>query len=172
VEPTIRDARPSDARRFEHIRVAGWRTAYAGIFAADFLAALTVQDERVAQREQWLAELPEGHVMLVAEVAGEVAGGAILMPSRDDDLPDAAELLALYIDPARHGRGLGSALLAAGFAEMPQELQILWTLEDNGPARRFYERHGFVTDGARKVFDRAPRSGNPAEVRYRRSRLG
>ena len=168
----LRDARPTDARRFEEIRIAGWKTAYAGIFAPEFLDALTVEDERVAQREQWLAELPDGHVMLVADVGGEVAGGAILTPSRDDDLPDAAELLALYVDPDRHGSGIGTLLMDAGFARMPHDVQTLWTLEDNAPARRFYERHGFVADGARKVFDRAPGSGNPAEVRYRRSRLG
>ena len=172
MQPIIRDARPEDARRFEEIRVAGWKTAYAGIFSAAYLDALTVQDERVTQREEWLAELPAGHVMLVAEVDGVVTGGAILTPSRDDDLPEAAELLALYIDPELRSHGLGSTLLTAGFARMPQALQTLWTLEDNAAARRFYERHGFTADGARKVFDRAPGSGNPSEVRYRRARIG
>lgn len=52
---------------------------------------------------------------------------------------------------------------------MPQRVQTLWTLEGNAPARRFYERRGFVTDGAQKVFD-VP--GQPIEIRYRRTRLG
>jgi GNAT superfamily N-acetyltransferase len=168
----IRDAHPTDARRFEEIRIDGWKTAYAGIFADEFLAGLVVEHERVSQREAWLADLPAEHVMLVAEVEGRVAGGAILTPSRDDDLADAAELLALYIDPQLQAHGIGSRLMDAGFARMPQPTQTLWTLEENNTARRFYERHGFVPDGARKLFDRAPGSGNPAEVRYRRTRLG
>ena len=172
METVIRDARPSDARRFEEIRIAGWKTAYAGIFATDFLDGLAVEDERVAQRAEWLANLPADHVMLVAELQGRVAGGAILTPSRDDDVPEAAELLALYVDPALQSHGIGTRLMDAGFARMPQLTQTLWTLEENSPARRFYERHGFVADGARKTFDRAPGSGNPAEVRYRRRRLG
>src|SRR4051812_42818316 len=58
VQPILRDARPADARRFEEIRIAGWKSAYAGIFDRDFLAALSVEDERVAWREEWLAALP------------------------------------------------------------------------------------------------------------------
>jgi GNAT superfamily N-acetyltransferase len=169
VQPVIRDARPADARRFEEIRVAGWRAAYAGLIDDDFLATYAVDDARVAQRESWLSELPAGHVMLVAEVDAAVVGGAILLPSRDDDLPDAVELLALYIDPARRFGGLGTALMTAGFARLPPALHVLWTLEGNAAARRFYERHGFVTDGASKVLE-VP--GKPTEIRYRRSRLG
>jgi GNAT superfamily N-acetyltransferase len=172
MQPAIRDARPSDARRFEEIRVAGWKTAYAGLFTDEFLAALAVEDERVAQREAWLADLPEHHVMLVAELEGAVVGGAILTPSRDDDLADAAELLALYIDPDLRSTGIGRLLMEAGFDRLPQPLQSLWTLEGNLAARRFYERHRFVADGARKTFDRAADSGSPVEIRYRRSRLG
>ena len=172
MQPVIRDARPADARRFEEIRIAGWKTAYAGIFAADFLDALVVDEERVAQREAWLEDLPQHHVMLVAEDGDTLLGGAILTPSRDEDVPDAAELLALYIDPDLRSNGIGTALMDSGFARMPHALQTLWTLEDNTAARRFYERHGFVADGARKTFDRAADSGNPVEIRYRRTRLG
>jgi GNAT superfamily N-acetyltransferase len=166
----IRDARPSDARRFEEIRVAGWKTAYVGLMDADFLTSYVVDDERVQQREKWLADLPPGHVMLVAEDAGVVVGGAILTPSRDEDLVEAGELLALYIDPARRSGGVGAALLSAGFARMPQDVQSLWVLDGNTSARRFYERHGFVTDGGRKARTDIP--GAPVEVRYRRPRLG
>jgi GNAT superfamily N-acetyltransferase len=53
------------------------------------------------------------------------------------------------------------------FARMPQPLQVLWTLEGDLPARRFYERHGFATAGARRlralgVRRRRSASGAPA----------
>lgn len=165
----VRAARPADAAPFERIRVAGWKAAYGGLIDADFLASYDVDDERVAQREAWLADLPEDAVMLVAEVDEEIAGGAILMGSRDDDAPDASELLALYVDPTRLFSGVGTALLTAGFDLMPQDVQILWVLEGNAPARLFYERHGFALDGARKHLELP---GRPVEVRYRRARLG
>jgi predicted N-acetyltransferase YhbS len=170
MQPLIRDARPSDARPFEEIRVAGWRSAYVGLIDADFLSSYAVDDARVRMRETWLADLPAGHVMLVAEQDRAVVGGAILTPSRDDDLPEAGELLALYVDPGRHAGGLGTALLTTGFARMRQDVHSLWVLEGNEPARRFYERHGFRTDGAQKARTDIP--GEPVEVRYRRARLG
>jgi len=53
---------------------------------------------------------------------------------------------ALYIDPLAQGFGIGTALLKAAekFASGPLSLK---TDEPNIRARRFYERHGFVTAG-------------------------
>jgi GNAT superfamily N-acetyltransferase len=167
--PTIRDARPADAQRFEEIRLAGWKAAYGGMIDRDYLDALTVSEERIATWEERIREAAAGSVYLAAEQDDNVVGLAVLLESRDEDVPDAAELLALYIEPGLRSTGIGGRLLDAGFARMPQPLQILWTLEGNAPARAFYERRGFVTDGTSKVFD-VP--GQPREIRYRRTRPG
>ena len=57
----------------------------------------------------------------------------------------------LYVLPAQQGQGAGSALLRVAQAAWPA--LRLWTFARNLPARRFYERHGFValeaTDGSR-----------------------
>ena len=162
----VRDARPGEGRVIEQIRVAGWQAAYGALLDPDFLASYAVEEERVARREAWLAQPVDGQLMLVADVDGEVRGMTFLLPSRDDDLDDVAELAALYVEPSCRYGGIGSALLVDGFARMPQPQQALWVLEGNEPARRFYERHGFVVDGARKVLEMP---GSPPEVRYRRS---
>jgi GNAT superfamily N-acetyltransferase len=56
----------------------------------------------------------------------------------------------LYVLPAHHGRGAGTALLQRAKAENA-ELQ-LWVFQRNVQARRFYEANGFAlvetTDGA------------------------
>lgn len=56
----------------------------------------------------------------------------------------------LYLDPAWHGRGIGSALLRAACDGLDRVQ--LWVFQANDGARRFYERHGFtlgeLTDGA------------------------
>jgi GNAT superfamily N-acetyltransferase len=50
----------------------------------------------------------------------------------------------LYVDPDETGRGLGSTLI--GFAKQQcAEGLNLWTFQSNSGARRFYERHGFVS---------------------------
>lgn len=73
------------------------------------------------------------------------------------------ELDQLYLDPAWQGRGIGDRLVEVAKQRRPAGL-ALWTFQVNEPARRFYERHGFVagecTDGHRNE-EREP------DVRYR-----
>jgi ribosomal protein S18 acetylase RimI-like enzyme len=56
----------------------------------------------------------------------------------------------LYVDPPVTGRHIGSALLDQAKARRPEGFS-LWTFQQNGRARRFYERHGLslirLTDG-------------------------
>jgi GNAT superfamily N-acetyltransferase len=63
---------------------------------------------------------------------------------------DAAVLEKLYVDPAEQNRGVGSALLDKS-KELRSDELFLWVFQKN-PARRLYERNGFVlvklTDGA------------------------
>ncbi len=60
-------------------------------------------------------------------------------------------LHSLYVDPARQGRGVGSALLDVVKAVRPDGF-ALWVFESNTPARRFYAERGLVelehTDGS------------------------
>lgn len=161
----VRAARPDEARRLVEVRMAGWQAAYAGILHPDVLRDAVVDQEKVARQEAQLAD--PAVVTLVAELTGRVVAVATLCPARDGDLDPAvvAELAALYVDPDRRGGGLGSALLEAGFARLPQPEQVLWVLAGNAPARRFYAARGFAPDGGRQVL---PMPGDPVEVRYRR----
>jgi GNAT superfamily N-acetyltransferase len=80
-------------------------------------------------------------------VVGFVSVGA----SRDADA--SGELFAIYVEPDHWGTGVGGDLLAAGeqrLRELGHTDAILWVLEDNPRARRFYERAGWSRDGARR----------------------
>ncbi len=160
----VRAAQAGDGQRIEEIRVAGWHWAYAGLIDEAWLTDFTVTADRVRSWEERIATPFTDAAILVAEVDGTVQGFAAALPSRDDDLPDAFELAALYVDPRALRQGLGSALMAAALAEDEQP-QVLWVLEGNAGARQFYERHGFRWDGTRKLLDLA---GDVPEVRYRR----
>jgi len=166
VPTVVRRAVPADARAVEDLRLAGWRAAYAGLLDAGFLARRAVDDGAVAVREAMLAD--PGVVCLVAEDDRGPAGFATAMAARDDDLDPAVttELGGLYLRPDRWRQGLGTRLLAAALAERPAPVLVLWVIEENVRARRFYERQGFRPDGGRRVLD----LGGPApEVRYRRT---
>ena len=56
----------------------------------------------------------------------------------------------LYVLPGAQRRGIGTGLLQVAQRRFPR--LHLWTFQRNAPARRFYEKHGFVlveeTDGA------------------------
>src|SRR5262249_43243883 len=66
------------------------------------------------------------------------------------------EVYAMYVVEDAAGTGLGTALLhraeadlrARGLVEM-----VLWVLETNARARRFYEREGWLPDGNVKTED-------------------
>lgn len=97
----------------------------------------------VPEREAWAA------------VAGDRVVGLLVL--------DGAELEQLYLEPSWRGRGLGDRCVGLAKRRRPRGLE-LWTFQANGPARRFYERHGFVaverTDGSRNE-EREP------DIRYR-----
>ncbi len=59
----------------------------------------------------------------------------------DDQTPE----LAIAVAPECVGQGIGSALLAALIASVQTEFSaIVLTVRHGNPARRLYERHGFV----------------------------
>ncbi len=57
----------------------------------------------------------------------------------------------IYVEPAMHGRGIGSALFAHAQARRPEGFRF-WVFQRNENARRFYDRRGArvveLTDGS------------------------
>jgi GNAT superfamily N-acetyltransferase len=107
----------------------------------------------------------------VVQEAGLVRGFAATRPSRDEDAtPGTGEVHSIYLAPEAWGRGLGTTLLAhatddlrtRGFTPL-----VLWVIEANAGARRFYERAGWQPDGARQPIDFDGVLVD--EIRYRRA---
>jgi GNAT superfamily N-acetyltransferase len=164
----------ADCDRVSEIRVLGWRTAYRGLMPQRYLDELDVaRDAR--RRRDLFTRAPDDVVNLVAEDdGGEVVGWACHGPYREGELrTEDAELYALYVDAGRFGIGVGQVLLqetvrrcaAAGHARV-----LLWVVEGNARARRFYEREGFTADGAEEPFEVAGVA--VPEVRYARRLAG
>lgn len=174
----VRPAEPADAEAVVRIRARAWQVAYAGIMPDSVLAALDDEiDERVRRTQQrWASPEPRRFHTLVAGQP-EVRGFATYGPYRLDDAadevdPTAGEIGLIYVHPDHQGHGVGKALMDAAVARLREggfgEAR-LWVLEENAPARRFYERYGFTADGARHFFQVEPPDGPPVdlpEVRY------
>lgn len=75
-------------------------------------------------------------------------------------------LSTLYVLPSHQSRGTGTALHDFALEQLRSRgvrRAKLWTLEENWPARRFYERRGWsLTDEVRTV----PYPPNPIDVQY------
>jgi len=80
---------------------------------------------------------------------GQIVGFVSVGSSRDPDTD--AELFAIYVLPEHWGTGVGRTLIESGEEELRtlgHEEAILWVLDDNPRARRFYELAGWSVDGA------------------------
>ncbi|HZU20653.1 MAG TPA: GNAT family N-acetyltransferase [Gaiellaceae bacterium] len=159
----VRLASPDDSLAIERARVHGWRTAYRHIYPADDLDALPIDADRWRSR---LHVPPPGWTTLVCEDLDRVVGFASVGPSRDED--GLGELYAIYVDPDAWSSGAGRALIEAAEEQLAADYEtaLLWVLEDNPRARRFYERAGWTPDGARKAEERF--GVRAPEVRYRK----
>ena len=156
----IRRARPGDAAAVAEVHVRTWQAAYEHVFGAERLAAIDVEPRRrFAERG-----IERGGVW-VAEEAGRVVGFVSIGASMQADAE--GELYAIYVLPDAWGTGAGTGLLAAAAAELRRAYptSILWVLEDNPRARRFYEREGWALDGGTRSEDFL--GLEVAEVRYR-----
>lgn len=169
-----REATRADIEGVASTHLASWRSAYRGLVPAPILEALTEADF-IARWHHDLEAL-EGGTLSVAVPSGgggDVLGFAFAGPARDHDLPpETGEVYAIHLRPEHVGAGLGRALFeravealrALGCTEA-----VLWVLEGNARARRFYDRAGWAPDGTRedRPFEAGGHHALVSEVRYR-----
>jgi putative acetyltransferase len=122
----IRTSRPADGERAVDI----WRKAVDATH--DFLTSA----DRAAIEAEVQGFLPTAPLWLAVDEHDAVQGFMLL---------DGAQMEALFVDPACHGRGVGRALVHHALS-----LQAALTTdvnEQNTQAAAFYERMGFVRTG-------------------------
>ena len=165
--PKIRKSSYEDIPRIAEINLFGWRMAYRGMLPDRLMfVERTIENTISRLREHYSEETNRTWVF----VADEIVKGLLSFGlCRDEDKPEAAELYGLYTDPSFIGQGIGEEMLAyfeaSEIANESPEL-ILWTLEQNFRAQKFYERHGYIRDGGRKYLDRL----QAWEIRYHKVR--
>lgn len=151
--PAIRPARVEDASTTACIRVRGWQAAYRGQVPDQLLDSLSVEHDTIRFADH-VGHLAADRRVWVAESNGEVVGFASTGPSRDEDAAGAGEVYAIYVRPDLYGNGIGAGLLAHAARDLAGQgyvRAILWTLESNAAAQRFYERAGWRLDGSTKL---------------------
>jgi ribosomal protein S18 acetylase RimI-like enzyme len=141
--------------------------AYAHILAPETLASggsAEALGEWWAERWKWEQET---HRLTVAESdGGDVIGFTYVGPSETEG---AVELYAIHVVPELVGTGVGRELMANALEQLREiggERAVLWVLEENERARRFYDRAGWKPDGETRI---EPINGEPVpQLRYSR----
>ena len=113
-----------------------WRRAVDATH--DFLA----DADRDAIEGRLVAEFLPAVVLSVAEVDGRVVGFSGVLGEKVE---------MLFVDPAVHGTGVGTALLERVVAE--HGVTEVDVNEQNGQAVRFYDRRGFEVVGRSETDD-------------------
>ena len=148
----VRAAMPADTEAVALLHIRSWRATYRGLVDQEYLDSL--DPDVVASRYgfgRMGLQLPS---TLVAVDDCTVCGMVTTGLSRDLSLPNFGELMAIYVDPAYLRTGVGRALMTAARQRLRQvgvAGALLWVLDRNVSAQRFYERDGWRFDGARRI---------------------
>ena len=148
----LRPAEPADAMAVARVHVRSWQAGYRGLLPDAYLDGLRPEDR--AARYDFATEDVRQPATMVAIDDDVICGFATTSPARDSDVPEHGELCALYIDPEWWGCGAGVALIAAARARLVDRgfrNAVLWLLEGNVRADRFYRMDGWAPDGLRRT---------------------
>lgn len=154
----LRPATPADedwqlaiyaGTRAEELALTGWPPEQCEAF---------VRHQHAAQQQHYRRYFPDSVCHLIL-VDGETVAGRLWL----DESPDRLHILDIALLPAWRGRGLGTRCLqalAAQAGQRPLSIQV----ELHNPARRLYERLGFVAEGAPQGLYQA--MARPADARH------
>lgn len=142
---SIRPAKLNDASGIAKVHVDSWRSSYKGLIADNFLAALSYE-RRTEIWSQNLSDLQNGRFLYVAETGpGDIVGFVAAGPESEGYPNYQGELDAIYLLQQAQGQGLGRKLVKVVMRELYQRgfsSMLLWVLDDDLPARKFYEALG------------------------------
>lgn len=161
----VRPATDADLEAIVTVYVEARRAAHRGVIPDEDL------DRPIEDRlPDWRTVLDDrpGATLLCATRNDEVVGFAWLGPAFDID--EAGQLYLLFVTPEAWGSRVADALFDRAVEVLRRDFEalVLWTLEANPGARRFYERQGWTLDGGRKLSPFG--SASLPEVRYRAPR--
>ena len=142
----IRQASLDDLPEAATVKARAWRESYPHFPATVF----QTQDEAVERTSAaWDAAARRGaYYWVVTDTSTDpapIVGVAHACPARDADAPASLELASLYLLDVAKGSGIADRLLEMAIGDAPA---YLWVIGENARAIAFYERHGFVLDGA------------------------
>ncbi|TVQ83345.1 MAG: GNAT family N-acetyltransferase [Micavibrio sp.] len=147
----IRIASPEDALAIAAVHTQAWHETYTGLIVQDYLDHFITLERNTPRRRETLekSERGEAHRHYIAfwenQPVGFAACGAWRETPYDGNIKPEGEISAIYLLNSAKRKGIGKALFktaAEYLCEHGMKNCGVWVLEDNHPARIFYEEMG------------------------------
>jgi GNAT superfamily N-acetyltransferase len=138
----VREAVPADAEGIALAHTASWQTSYHGILPPHVLDRIDV-GQRVETRRRVLLDRSALHLVAYDLTHRDIVGFCDAGPSRRG--PFAGEIYAIYLLHHAKRHGVGRAMferVTDWLAATGRRSLVIWVLENNHHARRFYEAMG------------------------------
>ena len=149
----IRKARYEDIEQIVDINIQDWKQVYKGIIDDVSLENL----DKKEKIEKWKESYNKGNV-IVFEKNGKVLGYC----RYDDNVSNEnnkidSEIIALYVKYDNIGQGIGKKLVEyvkEDLKNKKRKKMIIWCLQENINARKFYEKIGVELIQEEKYFEK------------------
>lgn len=147
----IRTATLHDAEAIALIHLRSWQEMYKEFIPESVLMNLSLKE----RTQQWIDFIKQGVTVLVLELDNQMVGFVSVCLFRDASSDSAiGEISAIYIHPEYWRKGFGTRLCWAAISELEKQgykKVVLWVLEGNAQARKFYEALGFEATSSTKL---------------------
>ena len=133
----IRAMHSGDIQEVQQVAKRSWNDTYNGVIP------LEIQERflKSAYNDEVMQKRLENSFIYVSEVDGKIVGFANFSPVTEDGI---TELLAIYLSPEHHGKGIGTALLNEGFKNLEGAKEVFINVEkENKIGKTFYQAKGF-----------------------------
>ncbi len=138
----IRPAELQDAEAISQTHASAWAYSYAGLIPHRALGSMI----RRRNTKWWENAIRRGTSVMVLDLGDGIVPGYVTFGlNRARALPQDGEIYEIYLRPEYQGLGLGSRLFAVArnrLSALKCKGLVVWALEDNHNALRFYEGQG------------------------------
>lgn len=132
-----------DLLQVSNVYEQSWKTAYKGIIPQSYLDSIPAG--------RWAKSINRQGMNNIVIIENDIIiGTSGFCTSRWVKFPEYGEIVSVYLLPEYTGKGYGRKLMEkamSGLKEMGFDRFLLWVLEENENARRFYEHLGFMNSG-------------------------
>ena len=127
--PMVSDSE-MDEKGYVHYK--SWQETYSGLMPDDYLKNLTLE-----KCVEMAHKFPQNTLLL--KVDGKTVGFSCICKRED-----ATEIIAIYLLKEYHGKRLGYELMKRTVSQLADNVPVvLWVLNGNEKAIRFYKKFGF-----------------------------